>query len=95
MAFYKLLLSGTDNHTITNTCAIRIVQYLTIICYVDWDKFISRRDDISITASAEADVKMFHWLKVKVIHNSNIHRDTCDSISECECFCDSDVVLWI
>ena len=72
-----------------------IAQYLTIICYVDRDKFISRRDDISITASAETDVKMFHWLKVKVIHNSNIHWDTGDSINECECFCDSDVVLWV
>ena len=72
-----------------------IAQYLTIICYVDRDKFISRRDDISITASAETDVEMFHWLKVKVIHNSNIRWDTGDSISECECFCDSDVVLWV
>ena len=77
------------------TCAMCIAQYLTIISYVDRDKFISRRDDISITASAETDVKMFHWLKVKVIHNSNIHWDTGDSINECECFCDSDVVLWV
>ena len=51
--------------------AMCIVQYLTIIHYIDLDNFISRKDDTSITASAETDVKMFSWLKHKVIHNVN------------------------
>ena len=39
--------------------AMCIVQYLTIIHYIDWNNRISRRDGTSITASAETDVKMF------------------------------------
>ena len=51
--------------------AMCIVQDLTIIHYIDWNNCISRRDVASITASAETDVKVFSWLKHKVVHNVN------------------------
>ena len=47
------------------------VQYLTIIHYADWNNFISRSNGTSLTASAETDVKVFTWLKHKVVHNVN------------------------
>ena len=71
-----------------------IVQYLTIIHYIDWNNCISRRDAASITASAETDVKMFSLLKHKVVHNINAQWETGSTISEHKCCCESSVVLW-
>ena len=70
-------------------------HYLTIIHYIDWDNFVSRRDGTSITASAETDVKMFCWFKHEVILNVNAHWYAGNGISECKCFCKFGVVLWI
>ena len=51
-------------------------QCLTVIQYINWDDFVSRRDDASITGSTETDVKTFGWLKHKVIHNVDVHWKT-------------------
>ena len=71
-----------------------IVQYLTIIHYADWNNFISGSNGTSLTASAETDVKVFSWLKHKVVHYDNAQWLSGNSISERKHCCESNVVLW-